>query len=50
MSDIVWKTDTDYEVRDVVELWGRLFVCLVAHRSTVFANDWFNHKYWKEKE
>ena len=45
-----WVTETHYNVGDRVFVFREWFTCLVEHESNIFANDFFDNKYWDREE
>lgn len=44
-----WKPDIEYMKGDVVIVYSKTYVCLINHKSRVFANDYFDKSLWKEQ-
>ena len=43
----VWKSEKSYKVNDRVFVLREWFTCIVAHKSNIFGNDFFDKRYWK---
>ncbi len=46
-ADQTWATDTDYAVGSDAVVFGERFVCVVAHKSRVFGNDFYDARHWR---
>ena len=41
---MMWASNTEYKVGDIVWCMNEKFISILEHKSTVFADDVFNYK------